>query len=214
MEGPNEALETIASLTPWLSGHSQTFSSSPQLSYWSEKLLAKGAQLAGDQICTNPAVVDDGLAKTTLTLFRLWSAHPITKQPISSSNGAQNGDTARPISKFAIWKSYYDVLTTILQHSLPYFPMTIAPERPQLVSEMRRVEAICENNILRDIKFPTANSGSEEVEDWVEQVIMNWEVLCGPHWRDDDLGEGGQSAYGRNVLDVSAWLSLSQSHMH
>lgn len=82
--------------------------------------------------------------------------------------------------------------------------MTIAPERPQLVSEMRRVEAICENNILRDVKFPTANSGSEEVEEWVEQVIMNWEVLCGPHWRDDDLGEGGQSSYGRNVLDVSA----------
>jgi hypothetical protein len=77
------------------------------------------------------------------------------------------------------------------------------PDRPQLASELRRIEAICENNLLRDVKFPTASSSNSEVEEWVEQVISNWEVLCGPHWQDQDLGEGGQNTVGRNVLDVS-----------
>jgi hypothetical protein len=78
------------------------------------------------------------------------------------------------------------------------------PERPQLAGELRRIEAICENNLLREVKFPTASSNNSEVEEWVEQVIRNWEVLCGPHWQDQDLGEGGQNTVGRNVLDVSA----------
>jgi hypothetical protein len=77
------------------------------------------------------------------------------------------------------------------------------PDRPQLASELRRIEAICENNLLREVKFPTASSSNSEVEEWVEQVIGNWEVLCGPHWQDQDLGEGGQNTVGRNVLDVS-----------
>lgn len=196
----NDALGVICSLTPWLSSHSQTFSSSPQFSYWSERLLAKGAQLAGDQICANAVVVDDKLMGTALALFRLWSAHPIAKQPVSS-HGGSNGDD----SKFALWKSYYDVLTAILQHSLPYVPATSESERPQFASEFRRVESVYEVNLLQNVMFPTANSTSSQVEDWVEQVIMNWEVLCGGHWRDEDLGEGGQSGVSRNVLDVSAW---------
>ena len=190
---PNDALEAISSLTPWLSSHSQTFSSTPQFSYWTEKLLGKSAQLTGDQICANTVVVDDKLMGTALTSFRLWSAHPVAKQP-SSSQG----------QKLATWKSYYDSLTAILQHGLPYVPATSEPERPQLASELRRVESIYEANLLQSVMFPTANSTNSQVEEWVEQIIANWEVLCGGHWRDEDLGEGGQSAVSRNVLDVSA----------
>lgn len=190
---PNDALEAISSLTPWLSSHSQSFSSTPQFSYWTEKLLGKGAQLTGDQICANTVVVDDKLMGTALTSFRLWSAHPVAKQP-SSSQGL----------KLATWKSYYDVLTAILQHGLPYVPATSEPERPQLASELRRVGSVYEANLLQSAMFPTANSTNSQVEEWVEQIIANWEVLCGGHWRDEDLGEGGQSAVSRNVLDVSA----------
>jgi hypothetical protein len=82
-------------------------------------------------------------------------------------------------------------------------PVDGIAERPQFASELRRIESICENNLLREAKFPTAQANNSQVEEWVEQVISNWEVLCGPHWQDQDLGEGGQNAVGRNVLDVS-----------
>jgi hypothetical protein len=66
------------------------------------------------------------------------------------------------------------------------------------------VEAICEANILRDVKFPTADSGNKKIEVWVEQVIRNWKELCGPQWHDEELEVGGQHAIGKNVLDVCA----------
>jgi hypothetical protein len=62
---------------------------------------------------------------------------------------------------------------------------------------------VCENILLRTVKFPRAHVQNHLVEEWVEQVIRNWEVLCGPEWCDDDLGEGGQDGVSRNVLDVS-----------
>jgi hypothetical protein len=41
-------------------------------------------------------------------------------------------------------------------------------------------------------------------------VISNWEVLCGPEWQDSDLGEGGQNAVSRNVLDVSSTTTMTR----
>jgi hypothetical protein len=61
--------------------------------------------------------------------------------------------------------------------------------------------------------FPTASSQDSQVEEWVEQVISNWQVLCGPEWQDSDLGEGGQNAVGRNVLEVSPTTDLIKSHV-
>lgn len=202
---PRDALETISSLTPWLNSHSQASSHNPQFSQWSEKLLAQGAQLAGEQICANAPAIDGELVKTALTLFRLWSAHPNTKRPVSS-HVTHNGTSTKPAPKYTIWKVYYGVLTAILRHGLPYVPTASGPERPQFAAEIRRVESIYETNLLQDVAFPTANSNSSQVEDWVEQVIGNWEILCGSHWRDEDVGEGGQSTVGRNVLDVSPCL--------
>lgn len=171
------------------------------MSYWSGELLAKSAQIAGEQICSS-ARADDGLVKLALTLFRLWSTHTSAKKP-ATSRGPHNGGSAGSSSRSATWKAYYDVLTVILQNSLAYLPPTNGPERPLFASEIRRVETICETNLMQEVVFPKANSNSSQVEDWVEQVIINWEVLCGPKWRDEDLGEGGQVAVGRNVLDVS-----------
>ena len=205
--GPVEALEPLNSITlkmtPWLNSRSQKLSSNPQLSDWSEKLLAKGAWLAGGEVCKDGRLGNGELVGTALKLFRLWSAHPNVKQWVSSHGGQAEG-SAEPAPKATIWRSYYDVLTTVLQHGLMYVPPTSGPERSQLASEIRRVESICENNLLREVKFPMANDGSPQVEAWVEQVVENWEVLCGPHWADDDFGQGGQNAVSRNVLDVSA----------
>lgn len=211
--GSSDALETFSSVLPWLGAHTKSYQSNPQFSYWAENLLAKCAILAGDEVSNNAAHGDDKYVEIALKTFRLWSAHPSVKQWVSS-NGTQSERASEPASKTMIWKSYYNVLTAILQHDLPYVPPTSGSERLQLANEIRRVESICEANLLRETKFPMANARSPQVEDWVEQVIHNWEILCGPHWRDEDLGEGGQNAVGRNVLDVGDWKYLRALQTH
>lgn len=108
-----------------------------------------------------------------------------------------------PASKATPWKAYYDLLGAILQYGLTYFAPRSGAERPQLASEFRLVELKCESSFLREEKFPMAYVGSPNVEAWVEQVIRNWEILCGPQWCDEDFGAGGQDGVSRNVLDVS-----------
>ncbi|KAF9890955.1 hypothetical protein FE257_005212 [Aspergillus nanangensis] len=195
-------------------GHNQSSSHNPQFLYWTEKLLAEASLLAGDEACKNVAPSsDDGLVKTALKLFRLWSSHPHIKQGTSSSAGSATSASGST-SRSTIWKSYYDLLSAVLQHDLGYNPVASGPERPQLASEVRRIESICETNLLREIKFPTADSLNAQIENWVEQVIRNWQVLCGPRWTDAELGEGGQNAVGRNVLDILYRAATKSYHSH
>ncbi|KAL4919431.1 hypothetical protein BDW62DRAFT_199744 [Aspergillus aurantiobrunneus] len=201
VSGPRDALKAFNSLTPWL-GDTSVGSPSSQFLYWSEKILADGALLAGDQVCKGIAEAGDEIVGIALRFFRAWSSHPAIKPGAVPSQDPQTESPSEPVPKSSIWKSYYDLLSAILLHDLPYMGPADGPERPQLANELRRVEAICEANLLRDVKFPTANSGNKSVEVWVEQVIQNWEKLCGPQWLDEELGEGGQNALGKNVLDI------------
>ncbi|KAJ6155587.1 Tetratricopeptide-like helical, partial [Penicillium chermesinum] len=59
-----------------------------------------------------------------------------------------------------------------------------------------------------------AINSNSPVEAWVEQVIGNWQILCGPYWHDQDLGEGGQNAVGRNVLDILYRAATKTYHSH
>lgn len=203
MTNTSDALETFKSIVPWLISRDHASPSNPEFLHWSEKLWSKGAVLAADEVCKHGPLADDNHVEVALKLFRLWSAHPHVKQGITSHATEIDGP-AEPASKAAIWKSYYDLLTAILQHGLTYFPPTDGPERPQFASEIRRVESLYESVLLQEERFPVANALNPLVENWVEQVIRNWEILCGPQWRDEDVGEGGQDSVGRNVLDVSA----------
>jgi hypothetical protein len=206
VSGAQDALHTFNSLAPWLG--SQNYStSSTQFLYWSEKVLADGALIAGDEVQKTIADPSPEFVRVALSLFRAWSSHPAVK-PGASPHGSHTESSSEPVPKSSIWKSYYDLLSAILQHGLPYNAPTGSPERPQLADELRRVEAICEANLLRDVKFPTTDSGNKKIEVWVEQVIRNWKELCGPHWHDEELGAGGQHAIGKNVLDV--WADCEQ----
>ncbi|KAL2865649.1 putative filamentation protein (Rhf1) [Aspergillus lucknowensis] len=199
VSGPRDALQTFNSLSAWL-GNQNYASSSNQFLYWSEKVLADGALLAGDEVRKDIAGAHGGLVSAALRLFRAWSSHPAVKP--GTPHGPHTEGSKEPVSKSSIWKSYYDLLSAVLQHYLPYAAPAGGPERPQLADEIRRVEAICEANLLREVKFPSADSGNKSIESWVEQVISNWKELCGPKWHDEELGEGGQIAVGRNVLDI------------
>lgn len=199
----DEILETFASLAVWLEKGQLSSTSNQQFLSWSETMLGRGALIAAETATNTCPYSDPRHVEIALRLFRLWAALPAVKQG-AAPNKAAFADNSGTLSRPAIWKSYYGFLTIVLQNDLIYTPpIDGIPERPQLASELRRIESICENNLLREVKFPTAQSNDSQVEEWVEQVISNWEVLCGPNWQDQDLGEGGQNAVGRNVLDVS-----------
>ncbi|KAI9374920.1 hypothetical protein BJX61DRAFT_495969 [Aspergillus egyptiacus] len=200
VSGPQVALQTFNSLTPWLGSQSYA-SSSSQFLYWSEKLLADGASIAGADVRNNLSNASDELVRSALRLFRAWSSHPAARsEALSHLPGTES--ISDPATKLSSWKLYYDLLSAVLQNNLPYPAPSDGPERPQLAEELRRVEAICEANLLRDVKFPTANSNNKIVEAWVEQVVKNWQELCGPQWHDEELGEGGQHAVGKAVLEI------------
>lgn len=149
----------------------------------------------------SPSSNDDSI-DLTLKSFRLWAAQVDSKHEriIFTVNDNEPGGV---LSRTRMWKAYYGFLSGLLQHDVPYPPSSDVSSRVEQAIELRRVETNYENELLRTIHFPDATESNQLVEDWVEQVMHNWEVLCGPDWRDDELGEGGQNAVGRNVLDVS-----------
>ncbi|KAK2765994.1 hypothetical protein FQN54_007509 [Arachnomyces sp. PD_36] len=199
VSGFDEAIQTFNSVLPWLSGSSS--GSAPQFLYWSEQLLAKGALMASQNVSGQGQSANEKVVEFALKSFRLWAAHTEVKRG-HSTPVPQTGAAADHSVRTSIWMSYYELLSEIVQSGIPYIPPSEGPKRVHLSTEFRRVQTICENVLLKDVKFPKANSSNRIVEDWVEQVVQNWEVLHGPEWNDEDFGEGGQDAVARNVLDI------------
>lgn len=192
-------MQTFSSVLPWLAALNQAATFSPQLLFWTEKLLAKSGLIASAEAQAQGPGASEKTIELALKSLRLWSAHPNVKSGLV----AQNAFPVESDPQSLVWRSYYDLLSAVLQRGLDYVPSSEGSARLQLASEYRRVEGVCESNLLKEVRFPPASSTAPEVEAWVEQVIGNWEVLCGPDWTDEDLGEGGQNALSRNVLDVS-----------
>lgn len=114
-----------------------------------------------------------------------------------------NGVPASPGSHSYIWKKYYDLLSEILNHGLPYHAPKEGSIRVQFATELRHSQRLCTTALLENTTFPRANGSNVLVEAWVDQVFQNWRVLCGPNWQNEDLGEGGQESIARELLDVS-----------
>ncbi|KAJ5343120.1 uncharacterized protein N7506_002944 [Penicillium brevicompactum] len=207
----DDTLRTFSSLIPWLSGGKLSSITTPQFLSWSESLLGKGALLASEEAGRDPIRSDPSHVDIALQLLRSWAAHPSVKQ---GTPAPSNVDDSTPASRTSIWTAYYAFLTTVLQTGLPYTGPNDGPQRPQQANELRRVETICEGSFLRETKFPTADSHNLQVEEWIEQVISNWEIMCGPEWQDSDLGEGGQNAIGRNVLEILYRAATKTYHSH
>lgn len=156
--------------------------------------------MASQNVSGQGQLANERVVEFALKSFRLWASHAEVKR--GSSTAASHAAPADHSVRTSIWMTYYHLLSEILQHKIPYIPPSERPKRVHLSTEFRRVQSICENALLKDVKFPKANSSNKLVEDWVEQVVHNWEVLHGPEWNDEDFGEGGQDAVARNVLDV------------
>ncbi|EFE34184.1 filamentation protein (Rhf1), putative [Trichophyton benhamiae CBS 112371] len=198
--GKEHALQTFKSTFSWAATPASSDISNPQLLFWSEQYLARASMLAYELFISKAPNYDEANLEFGLRSLRLWASHP----DIKGSDPAVAADITptNSSSKTSLWRAYYDLLSIVLQNDLQYPPMSDAPKRVQLSTEFRRIEATCENVLLRHSKFPKANVSNQEVELWVKQVIHNWEVFCSAEWCDDDFGEGGQGAISRNVLDI------------
>lgn len=193
-----DAIRTYSSVLPWLA--SVDFAPESLLfKSWTERLLVRLCQLV-DQTSETGAFVDPPEA---LQAFRLWAK-------FCTSTGATGGAESMAQHRRSAWKAYYATLSAILRHHLPYNPSSEVADKAsklgmklQQRAELKRVETVYENLLLKEVQFPKASDGNQEIEEWTDAVVDNWRLLCGPSWSDSDLGEGGKEAVGRGVLDVS-----------
>lgn len=206
-----DGIVTYMSVLPYLSSLESLSSASPQLKYWTEWLLSRLCLLS-DQSQRSGAYLDPDQA---LRVFRIWGKLFEVKPGLTRST-ASAGTSTTITSRGRVWKAYYDTLSAILQHDVAYSlsSNTIGPYstenekengniRLQQRAELKRVETLYEAQLLEETQFPKASQSNADIEIWVDSVIDNWRVLCGPRWQDEDLGEGGKAAVGHEVLDVS-----------
>lgn len=188
----------------------------PEQRLWMECLLAKCCLLE------TRSTFDSGASATDLAPFRAW-ADFWNGRPSQGLTKLETLSGEPGVLRRHVWKAYYDRLSSILQQGLPYeSPVIDNSEKPEhgVSSRMRQrielknVQTVYEGILLTETRFPKADEVNEEVGDWVEQTMRNWTVLCGPSWRDDELGEGGQEAVGRDVLDVSCRLLDEIQHIN
>lgn len=185
-----------------------------ELRRWTERLLARGG------IYASKARAQPTLAKVneSLAIFRAWASFWQRAAPSAAGSGASplRVDTPRR----QVWRGYYDLLSSILQHGLLYNPSATPNSQPLVVfwtdstdqryvdakvrqrAELKRVEATYESLLLNETRFPKASETNAEVEEWVEQAVGNWKILCGGEWTDGELGEGGKEAVSRSTLDI------------
>ncbi|KIX09934.1 uncharacterized protein Z518_01015 [Rhinocladiella mackenziei CBS 650.93] len=186
------------SILPWMDSNRSLVVSTPQLLYWAQQLLGQVALGQKQQTGSTVPLSDDKTAPFRLQAFRHWAALAVKNQDVSAST---YGNGPGHLSKLVMWRAYYRFMSSIL-HQTPGSTMNISISRPELATELRRVETSYESELLRQARFPRANESNTTIEGWVEEVISNWKILCGPDWSDSDLGEGGRNAVGRNVLDM------------
>lgn len=187
-----------------------------ELRKWSEELLCHICVFFSTDRPDRPSQLGEAMAA-----FHLLSKHLNSQgwRPLSQ-NVTFTNHTPR-----AVWRSYYEALSTIVREDLVYHP---SPEnrrestefhgylddddylesRIKQRADLRRVEVNYESLLLKETSFPSATSSNPEVNRWVDLVMSNWEILCGPRWTNKELGSGGKVVVARNTLDVSAIVKV------
>ncbi|KAJ9611540.1 hypothetical protein H2200_004724 [Cladophialophora chaetospira] len=196
------------SLLPWLDANRSLVVSTPQLLYWAQQLLGRVA--LGQRHSANDAnsTIDHDSASFRLQAFRHWAVLAVKNQEVSPSI---YGNAPGHLTKLEMWRAYYRFMSSILQNKQG-IAEHVSFGRPDLAIELRRVETSYENELLRNVQFPSATESNTIIEGWVEEFIQNWQLLCGPGWSDSDLGEGGRNSCGRNVLDMLYRAAIKSFH--
>ena len=182
-----------------------------ELRRWTERLLARACMFMY-QRTTAPTTQKLSLS---LRCFLAWSDFWQRSPPPDSGSNSH-----LDIPRRRVWKAYYDLLSSVLQYGLMYNNepsslsdlITMPPEdvsddrftkaKSRQRSALRRVEATYESLILNETQFPKASETNTEVEEWAQQAVSNWKILCGPNWTDSELGDGGKESVSRGLLDI------------
>ena len=211
----NDAMDTYSSALSLLTDRISASENGAEYCLWAERLLLRCCSLSSEY--SKLGTENRGPSadpETILAPFRAWASfwetRPITGLVTDKELGA--GSSAK---RRLAWWTYYNILSQLLQsgHSCrdgsrrdksQYSQgKNWIPPRQQLSGELRRVEAIYESQLLKEVGFPQASETNSEVVQWVDQVMCNWSILCGPMWCDEDIGQDGQEGVSRNVLEVS-----------
>lgn len=179
---------------------------------WAARLLGRICTLQANQGRTSNL----STAYAALISYRAW-ARIWTGDSASKTTAPSYSLGPYDVSNKDVWAMYYNFLSFLLSTDLVYtssaesplavynseYPVhDLAKMRLRQRSELKQVEAAYESVLLYKTKFPNANQSNEEVEQWTNSVISNWSILCGPGWREVDLGEGGKAAVSRSTLDI------------
>lgn len=192
---------------------------------WIQRLLARYCLLSHRHLKSRSQSSQEILSSLSLSAissalipFRVWaqfweaSSH---RPPKVTKFSSDRGD----VSLRLVWQSYYDTLSTyILIHSnIPMAPKGdqifnrqaiqhdirfSSEKKSSQCTELKKVQSIYESFLLNELSFPKANEATPEIEIWVDQVVDNWKIMCGPTWRNEDQMNGGKEATSRLVLDV------------
>lgn len=179
---------------------------------WAARLLGRICTLQSKQGHTSTLSTANNALISYRAWARIWTGDSASKTAAPSySLGPYD------VSNKDVWGMYYGFLSFLLSTDLVYtssaetplafhnpnYPTNdLAKMKLRQRSELKQVEAAYESLLLYKTKFPQANQSNEEVEQWTNSVISNWSILCGPRWREADLGEGGRAAVSRSTLDI------------
>jgi hypothetical protein len=222
--GSIEGLEIYTTLLPYLGSQNMALGSySPEFRLWAERLLSR---MVAASMKSKP--LGDWMdLEDMLRMFHSW----ISLFRVSQSQGKPPANPRLPpsmielgsevdYSRWDVWMAYYDTLSEILFRGYIY-STSYTEKKPELLytaeglseseylsckllqrAELKQVEASIETKLLEETRFPKATERNGRVERWVDAVMQNWRILCGPSWQDDELGEGGKNAIAGGVLDI------------
>ncbi|KAL6866938.1 putative filamentation protein Rhf1 [Trichoderma novae-zelandiae] len=172
-----------------------------QLRYWSELFLTEHCMLTSEALHNSEIFLDD---PNSISSFRSWAKYwKIMSAPVTGGFGFKGS-----VPRRRIWNEYYLALSRILENDLPY-PTGQAEKmvddmsaRSQLRVELQRAELAYQALLLSETAFPRADEERAEIETFIKQVMMNWSILCGRGWSEQDLGQGGRDLLSRSVLET------------
>lgn len=226
IESIDEALTTYQSILSHIEKTLPTAYSVPEYRVWTEHLLARYCILSNQNM---KAAIDKGReihpTYATLAPFRAWADLWTSTSKARSVGVTTQSAKYWSVPRRRVWQVYYDTLSAILQKGTSYPAVAQGQsmsengistdnaryqETPKLLQsiELRRVESIYEDVLLREVSFPKANEANIEVESWADQVVANWRVFLSPSWLNEDLAKGGKEAVTRSILAVCCTNSL------
>ncbi|KAI1008109.1 hypothetical protein K3495_g123 [Podosphaera aphanis] len=195
------AMGTYEAVLPIISGIIASPKQGNEVLAWAELLLTDLCMLSSD-------IVKKNIASTPLidpvSVFRLWDKFWESQAPKLAGGYVLHSNIPRRL----VWKEYFATLSVMLKNdfrlSLDSLPFTShhASSRAQTGAELKKIESRYESLLTSEVPFPKSHETSEEIEEFIEIVMQNWQVLRGIDWRNGELGEGGVEGLSRGTLDT------------